>query len=264
VAVRVRGDDDAVARAIEFVAQDARQPVAPEHVVEFTVRRAGDGYAVAQDGRALDEERDARGVMESVFRHAHQEAFTALRGATLLRAAVGLVSGRRVLILGEPRSGVTALCVRLLQGGAGMEGDALCVVTDGEVTAFPRAFHLRNGIERVLPDLAPQLDGLPRLEGQAGDRIWAWRPDRAGFGWEVRQAPVDAVVVVEPNHGGDTRIREHPRYLTVQRVVRMAAARGPAGAVVAELTGIVGAADCHVLTLGEPGRSAIAMERALS
>lgn len=257
VAVRVSGDDADVRRELEFVAQDAVQPGAPERTVTFTVRRGGDGFAIEQDGRALDEERHAVGVMDAIFRAAHQAAFAALGPVLVLRGAVGTVGTTRVLAVGEARSGLTALAIRLLQRGAAMEGDALCVVRDGEVTAFPRAFQLRNGIERALPDLAAGLGDLPRLEGQAGARIWAWRPDRAGFSWEIRREPVAAVLVVEAGHGGETRLVDLPRYRAAQHLVQSVLSSPSGSGAISALARLADGATCRRLVLGDAERGAL-------
>jgi hypothetical protein len=49
--------------------------------------------------------------------------------------------------------------------------------------------------------------------------MWSLDPTAAGFGWELPNAPVEGILVVESNSGGRSRLEQRPHYETAQELV---------------------------------------------
>jgi hypothetical protein len=265
LAVSIRTSDQAVAREIEFLAQDARQPKRPARTVTYDVEPASDGwYSIAEDGVALDSEPYTWGVVDNLFRRVHRRAFATLAGGALVRAATGSLGRRRFAIVGPSGGGLTCLAVRLLHRGAAMESDQLAVVRDGEVTGFPRPFYLYAGAREVLPEIAGRFDTLPCLEAQHGYRIWAYHPDSDGFDWSVTTGPVDVLVGLEPEHGADTELAEIPHYEMARMLTSCWCDVGDGSpAPLGELAGLAAGAECLKLRVGSLDAAVVAFREAL-
>jgi hypothetical protein len=135
----------------------------------------------------------------------------------------------RFMIVARPRTGMSCLAVRLLHDGADVEGDALAVLADGHVTAFPRPFYLGDGARAVVPELAARFHELPSLANHGGTRTWAYHPDTVGRPWRITTAPVDVVVQLEPYHGASTRLAPVPGHAMARIVTSCAMPRPEAG-----------------------------------
>ena len=156
------------------------------------------------------------------------------------------------------------LAIALLRAGAEMEGDGFAFLGNGRVTTFPRAFHLTNGFEPALPQVAEDVGRLPCIHGQAGARIWAWHPDRNGYAWEVRTGDVGTIFIVDANHGGQTRVTDLSAVDVTRHLVERAVAPGPGGGWLRQITKVVDGAACRRLTLGDGGRGAAMVLDAVS
>ena len=96
------------------------------------------------------------------------------------------------------------------------------------------------------------------MQDALGRVVWSFDPAAAGFAWEIDAEPVHAVVVVESNPGGRSRLERRPRYETAQDVVAaigtIPGERGGPGLVgprVAAASRLVDACSCWRLRLGD-------------
>ncbi len=71
-----------------------------------------------------------------------------------------------MLLVGPSGAGKSTLVLRLLFDGAAAHGDESALVRDGHVLAVPRPFHLKPGVDAMVPEIAPFLGALPCLEGE--------------------------------------------------------------------------------------------------
>jgi hypothetical protein len=268
--VVLRAEDPALLDQLEFLAQDALQERPAERVVTYAVQRTEEGYALTEDGEPCGVEFHAGGVVLRLFERIYSRALALLGDATVIQGATGVAGGRRFLLVGEPGSGLTSLAIRLLLDGAAVEGAELAVLAGGELTALPRPFCLRRGHAALLPELASHWEAMPQVvgvgpPGEADSRLWAFRPDAAGFPWRITTGPVDLIVDVRAGHGSATRLSEVARY-EMARVVgsRCLASPGrPASRTIAEIAGAVDRADCLRLDLGDLAAGAAALQPAL-
>jgi len=169
------------------------------------------GWRVDEEGDRLEIVADPEGVLDLVYRRVHQRAFelASLRGWVRLHAAVvDLDRGpaappARVLLVAPSGTGKTTLSCRLLLDGQATVADESTLVRDGVALPVARRFHLKPGLEAVVPDLARHTGSLP---GLADATVRAFDPTEAGFAWSIAEARVDHVVLVERAVGGSALV----------------------------------------------------------
>jgi hypothetical protein len=168
----------------------------------------------------------------------------------LARGAVLRDGPARVLLVGEPRCGLTSLALRLLHGGAVVEGDQFALLGADGLTPLPRRLKLSDDAGALLPELAAVLSRLPAVPSGDG-MIRGYDPVAHGFAWEIRSGGIDACVVVEPNYGGDSRLVAIGETETVRRVIaRCSPPATGGGRWLADVVKLVGGTRCWRLQLG--------------
>jgi hypothetical protein len=203
--VEIRADP-LVRAGVEFLSQSATHPFAAEGLAVYQVSPGEDGsWTVSRDGIERGRMPGPDAAVDSLFAAVNGDALTLWPDCPVLRGAVGTLGGRRFLLIGRHGTGLTSLAVRLLFGGAQLEGDAFAVLTADGLIPVPRRFVLRRGADALLPEVSGMLDGLPALDDGGGGRIWGLDLTEAGFDWRLQLGPVDVCVAVEPNHGGRSR-----------------------------------------------------------
>jgi len=160
-------------------------------------------------------------VLYLLYRECYERLLTHVRSEGWLAIHGGLVTiaGCRLLVLGHKGVGKTTLMTRLLVDGHAVEGDEMVFTRDGSVMAFPRAFHLKPGIERLVPEVAPWIDALPCTFTDDGSRIIALDPSATGHSWQLRSGPVDAVVELRAADGSDSTLEAVSSVELVRRLV---------------------------------------------
>jgi len=252
--VDVSTDDLAVATAMDYVAQRARQAYPSRQRLEIEVTADRGGYLVRVDGGEGGRQYTPEAVVEDVFTTVYLRALATFDSHCLIRGAIGRAGGRRFLLCGDRHSGVTTLALRLLFDGAAVESDALALLGVDGVTAVPRRFHLPAGTAARVPEIAGRLPSLPRL--RFGDEVLsAFDPSEAGFDWSTGTGAVDVVVWLDPNHGGQTRLAAMSHVEMIRRVMGRTSpplGGGDAGGAswVGTLSNVVGRAQCVRLVLG--------------
>jgi hypothetical protein len=111
--------------------------------------------------------------------------------------------------------------------------------------------------------MLPQLVPFAVRVAARGDHV-ALDPTELGFAWEIDLARAEAVVFLEPNHGGATRLDACAKHVMAQRI--MAQSNMPAAGArdwVRDICDTLDRAACYVLTFGELEASVSAVKRAL-
>jgi hypothetical protein len=260
--VDVSTDDAAVATGLDFVAQGARPPYPPRRHLGIQVTTEQGDYLVRVDGIDGGRQHTPEAVVEEVFTTVYLRALAMFASHCLIRGAIGGAGGRRFLVSGDRRSGITTLALRLLYDGADVESDALALLGADGVTAVPRRFHLPAGTGGLVAEIAGRLDSLPRL--QFGDEVVvAFDPSDAGFDWSTGVGAVDVVVWLEPNHGGQTRVAALSHVEMIRRVMGRTSPPLGGASWVGTMTDFVGRAQCVRLDLGSLDDGAAAVLKLL-
>lgn len=182
----------------------------------------------------------------------HKEALKDVTESIRIHAGCGELGGRRFLVAGDKGAGKTTLMVRLLFEGFRTVGDELVLMRDGKATPFPRRFHIKQDSVKLLPELEALFDSLPYNRTDYGHKMFSFTPRDAGFGWKIDEGEVCAIFYLQPNHGGQTRVEECPKYLMVQKIMPMTfLSETDDHMKIGELCSIIDRVDCYVLHVGD-------------
>jgi hypothetical protein len=161
--------------------------------------------------------------------------------------------------VGAPQAGKTTLMTRLLYAGFAVQGDELVLVRDGEALPYPRRF----GVRALTVPLIPQLAAFAS-PGPGGPGSLIVDPLHLGFDWRIEAGPVAAVLYLEPNHGGPSRLEPCPTHVMAQWV--MSQSTGPAAGKrqwIRDVCAILDRASSHILRLGDLDGAVDAVKQAL-
>lgn len=255
--MEVSVDCERVAEWLAPMLQQAEQdhPIARTH--RFAVRRLPEGYAVEEDGAPPRMEATPEAAGYAVFSRMHALALAALPEFTKIHAGSARWQGRRVIAVGPPHAGKTTLMTRLVYAGFAVEGDEMVLVRDGVALPYPRRF----GVRAPTVDLIPQLGALT---GGGRPAPLVVDPVLLGAPWRIEAGPVDAVLFLEPNHGGETALVPCPKHDMVRRVMSQSSApEAGKRQWIRDVCAIVDRASSHVLRLGRLDAAVVAVTSAL-
>jgi hypothetical protein len=249
--VRIRTNCPVLDRQLDYLVQDARQ--------DYPVSARLDVDAILEDGRyhiagagesALAY--DAPLVVSRLYRVCYQKAYAALpQSGAMIHAACAGYGGRRFLLIGDSGAGKTTLVIRLAREGADVEVDELALVLPEGVVGLPRRFHIKGEGLAILPWVAAQAAKMPRWENGDGSVVYGFAPSEWGHPWHIRHGPLDAVFFLEPNHGGQSRLVEVPRYEMIRLAVdRLRVLDKGQRGWIAEICRQFDAAACYKLVVG--------------
>jgi hypothetical protein len=188
--------DDELLPAIEPLLHRAVQPVTPEVVVRLEARREGDRFVVDENGDRLVEATEPRDVAIAVFERAHRRMFelASRKGWLRIHGAVLEVGGRRLAVIGWSGAGKTTLALAALAAGLPAESDESFLSDGHRVLAAPRRFHCEAGTFELVPAAREWAERSPLLHHV--EPTWAIDPGEVTGRWELRCAPLDAIVVL--------------------------------------------------------------------
>lgn len=217
--VIVETDVPELRERLAYIAQRAHQSITITHHCRLSVFRDEGLYRVSSSGDDTVEP-TLEAAFETLFREIHRGAFAAAPDHIRIHAASGLSDGRAFLIIAPKHAGKTTFVLHLLLSGWTVTGDELVLLRDGHVTAFPRKFYLRSGTLDLLPSLVAGLPShLPFVTTEDGDRLVAVDPLTFNREWRIATAPVGAVVYLEPDHGGQSRVVSTSKVRMIERVL---------------------------------------------
>jgi hypothetical protein len=128
--------------------------------------------------------------------------------APVIRGGVADAAEGHVLIVGAQGSGVSTLLVHLAAEGFAVEGDQF-VVLEGELaTPIPKALRVGFGsLANLTPQACDIVRSCPSIDDWYGRPTFAVEPTAFGGHWRVRSRPVKYLIVLSPNHGGRSSLR---------------------------------------------------------
>ena len=231
---------------------DAEQdfPVTNEAGYEFVLN--GRTYEIKRDGEVCHASDDISNTVFSLQWLIHLEALRGITDRVRVHAGCGEWEGKRFIVVGDKGVGKTTLMIRLLYGGFRIVGDELALIKQGRAVPFPRKFHIKEGSMGLLPDMAELFDSLPFNWTTYGQKMYSFTPRDAGCAWKIDEGDIQAVFYLEPNHGGDTRIEECPKYRMVEKIMPMSFLSETADHLkIGELCRMIDSAHCYIIYIGE-------------
>jgi hypothetical protein len=248
--VRVTTPDEDTAASIEAIAPTAGQPMKPLRTMTYDIETDGRGLILLEEGDLVGRPDGPEAARDLLYIRSHRRAFelASLMGWLRLHSALVDVTSRRVLLTGPSGIGKTTLAVRMLVDGHAVQGDESVLVRGGRAIAVPRPLHVEPDGAALVPELAPLLPRLPRVEGTA-----VLDPGRCGFGWQLREAPLDHVVLL--GLGADTSTcRRVPQTEAMTALVPEAfPVTETKQVLLAELTAALAGVAVWRLSVGDPG-----------
>ena len=121
----------------------------------------------------------------------------------------------------------------------------------GRAMAAPRCLHLKEGIERNIPELAGHLGRLPSVQGD-GRNIYALDPTGFGLNWQITIGTIDHIVHVRPNHGSETSLTRLSTLQTMKCVTESFMGWGRTNRLLASTAADLSRHAGHELALGDP------------
>lgn len=239
-------------RRLDYLVPGVQQDYPMTVEARFEVLRQGTEYLIREDGGVARIEAEATMALSHLYERSYKRAHEALPNSSyFLHAASGRFQGRRFLLMGESGAGKSTLITRLLAEGVVAEGDESVLFDDEAACALPRRFHLKSGGLHHFPWLTDRIDRIPTYDNGDGTAVYAVDPSAWGFAWQIGRGPVDAIYLLEPNHGGQSRVQEIARHRMMQQAMHQLrlidrANRG----CVASLCRHLDRAYCARLTLG--------------
>jgi len=249
--VEVDHEDPAIATKLQYLANQARQPIDSRQTFRYEVKGSAP-YEIREGGDLVGSYGTPDDVLYVIYSRVHRRVLErfVVSGWVVFHGVTARVNGSRFLILGDKGSGKSTLAMRLMYAGHQVEGDEWAMERNGEVLAFPRNLHLKPGIEAQVPELAEHLDGLP-ITYMGDARISALDPTLLGFDWELTVGPVDQVIWIRANHGGETSLERRPPFDAIRRICESALGWGETTEAVVAAASRLGASGGVELLLGD-------------
>ena len=200
--------DAEVFQALRYLECDPEIAGATAQHLAISVEPYRSYYRIVQNGEVVREQMSPQGVSETLHAELTILSFADFPDAPLIHAASLRRDGRRILLVGPKGGGKTMLTLHLIRAGYEIEGDENVFVTPEGVVARPRALRVKESAASFLPHLAEALSAAGYYQNVPGLRIYNLDPRQAGAPlWRIEQGPVDAVVLIRPNHGGFSSLR---------------------------------------------------------
>jgi hypothetical protein len=130
-------------------------------------------------------------------------------GCPIIHGGTLTADDGHVVFVGEKGAGKTTLLVHLASLGWPVTGDEHIII-DGKVAIpRPRSLRVKSGALRYLNAAAADIvRGSPSIPDWHGSPVYAVEPTAFGKEWLLRVLPIRHLVILRPNHGGRSKIRQ--------------------------------------------------------
>ena len=261
----LRTSDPAVFRALQYLECDP--DIAGETPQDHAISVVPDGsaYRIVEDGEVTGDRMSVQSVIGALHAKLIGLSLDEFPAAPIIHAASLRAGGRRVLLVGKKGAGKTVLTLHLIQAGYNVEGDENVFVMPDGVVPRPRALRVKESSTSLLSYLRAALSEAPYYRSGLGPRIYNLDPRRAGAPfWRINRGEVDAVVLVRPNHGGNSSLRPVQSLALVQQVMAESGfPRTKRAAAVGAIAKAVGNAKGYELSVGDLGGAVGAVDRVI-
>jgi hypothetical protein len=251
----IQFEDPLLAPQFEYIAVGARQNIRPGTVLSYHVSGTGP-YEVFEEGELLARAPSPADVQFHVYQRIYGRTLEryVLAGWIGLHGALVNICGKRMLLLGDKGAGKTTLTSSLMFANHMIEGDELVLLREGTAMACPRRLHLKPGIERQVPQLAPHLAEFP-IAYAGPEAVRGLDPTELGFKWTINAAPIDHIVWIRPNHGRGTTLLPLSSLAILQRLIAGFMGWGESKQQVFEYCAVLSRHGGHELALGHPAEA---------
>jgi hypothetical protein len=261
--VLIRAANRSLAGYAREIAVGAAGAFPPTGRVNIDLLEADGLIQVHQGGSLVYQDREIGAVLLQLESTVTEFVARAMEGYTRLHAGSVTLEGRRFLVAGSKGAGKSSLLLKLLIGGAEVQGDENVLFRGEETIPLPRKFHLRDGTLEMVPELKAAAAGLRRYQPVSVPPLCFFDPTDVGLPWRVKAAPADAIVFLEPAFGGDSILEPFPKVGMVQdllfQTLNLAEKAGPQ---IEELSGLVRGCACFRLRNGNLEQAAAALRTA--
>jgi len=250
--VDIRYEDMRLKKKLSYLAVPAKQALPVRKTLTYEVKGASP-YTIMEEGDRLDVVKTMSDVLYLIYLRVHRRVLERFiqSGWIILHAALATIDDKRTLFLGDKGAGKTTLATYLIHAHHQVEGDEMVLVRNAQAIPVPRAFHMKPGIENQVPQLAGLVADLPK--GLSGDlEFSAFNPSKFGFDWSMKIGPVDRIVLITSNHGGDTTLIKCTSFQLIQEIIQHSLAWGESRNKLLEAASRLGFNGGYILALGSP------------
>lgn len=169
-----------------------------------------------------------------------------------LSAGTVTAAAGHVIFVEEAGLGMSALLVHLAEQGWPVTGDWLLIVEGGAARPFPSSLRVGlSALGRLSERAADIVRSSPHIQGWFDQPTFAVQPSAFGRPFQIRQAPVLHVIVLEDNHGGRSGLQRLDRTLAVEEMFKdVLLPVGFQARSLAEFMGLISCANCWRLSVG--------------
>jgi len=148
-------------------------------------------------------------LLSALHIHHFNESIREFPDALVIHGGTIQTERGTILVVGDKAAGKTTLMMRLALDGVQVMGDEHAFVTGNQIITRPRTLRLKEGTLAHLPaSVSQKVRAQPHIEDWYGDPIYAVPPSLFLDTWTIRPGGLCAIIILAPNHGGRSRLRE--------------------------------------------------------
>ena len=215
---RLHVPDEAARRTFGFLQVDPDIVGVDLEIKDVWISRR-DGFWALEIAQEILIEGSSQHLISEVYGHIFRDIYQSHPTSPMIHAATLCIGDKRIAIAGGKGFGKTTLILHLVSRGYRIEGDEHIVLEVASVVARPRTLRVKQGSFDVVHGLPEAIFDQPRLALWDGGYVYAVSPRLFGRPWSITRGQLDALVLLEPNHGGRSVLKGLPFGLRFQRLM---------------------------------------------